>query len=139
MKFRILFIIFFCIPVMSNAQETAQISGRITDENQAPVFLANVAIPGTPYGTVTNEEGGFLLEIPANEDITLAISYLGFEQITLSLRLQPGETREISQVLRETMQNLNEVTIREQHERATTINRIDIKTLDMLPNVSGNL
>ena len=30
------------------------------------------------------------------------------------------------------MQNLNEVTIREQHERATTINRIDIKTLDML-------
>ena len=139
MKFRILFIIFFCIPVMSNAQETAQISGRITDENHAPVFLANVAIPGTPYGTVTNEEGGFLLEVPANEDITLAISYLGFEQITLSLRLLPGETHEISQVLRETLQNLNEVTIREQHERATTINRIDIKTLDMLPNVSGNL
>jgi hypothetical protein len=92
MKFRILFIFFCCILVLANAQETAQISGRIIDETQAPVFLANVAIPGTPFGTVTDEEGIFLLEVPANEDITLAISYLGFEQITLSLRLQPGET-----------------------------------------------
>jgi len=127
------------MPILANAQETAQISGRIFDENQAPIFLANVAIPGTPYGTVTDEEGVFLLEVPANEDITLAISFLGFEQITLKLRLQPGETHKISHVLRETVQNLNEVIIREQHERATTINRIDIKTLDMLPNVSGNL
>ena len=139
MKFRILFIILCYLPVLANAQETAYVNGKITDENQAPVFLANVAIPGTPYGTVTDEAGVFSLEIPANEDINLTISYLGFERITLSLRLQPGETHEISQVLRVTVQNLNEVTIREQHERATTITRIDIKTLDMLPNVSGNL
>ncbi len=139
MKFRILFIMFCCMPVLVNAQETAYVNGKITDENQSPVFLANVTIPGTPYGTVTDEEGVFKLEIPANEDITLIISYLGFEQITLSLHLQPGETHEISQVLRGTVQSLDEVTIREQHERATTINRIDIKTLDMLPNVSGNL
>ncbi|MCK4853426.1 MAG: carboxypeptidase-like regulatory domain-containing protein, partial [Bacteroidales bacterium] len=139
MKSRILFIVLCCMPVLANAQETAYVNGKILDENRAPVFLANVAISGTPYGTVTDEEGVFKLEIPANEDITLTISYLGFEQITLSLHLQPGETHEISQVLRGTVQSLDEVTIREQHERATTINRIDIKTLDMLPNVSGNL
>ncbi|MCK5464948.1 MAG: carboxypeptidase-like regulatory domain-containing protein, partial [Bacteroidales bacterium] len=139
MKFRILFILFCCMPILAWSQETAYVNGKITDENQMPIFLANVAIPGTPYGTVTDEEGVFKLEIPANEDITLSISYLGYEQITINLKLQPGETHEIRQVLRETVQSLDEVTIREQHERATTINRIDIKTLDMLPNVSGNL
>ena len=54
------------MPVLANAQETAYVNGKIIDKNQAPVFLANVAIPGTPYGTVTDEEGVFKLEIPAN-------------------------------------------------------------------------
>ena len=139
MKLRFLFIFLCCLPVILNAQETAFVTGRITDENQMPIFLANVAIPGTPHGAVTDEEGNFKLEIPANEELTLSISYLGFQQITINLRLQPGQTQEINQVLTETVQNLNEVIIREQHERATTINRIDIKTLDMLPNISGNL
>ena len=126
-----------CMPVLAKTQETAFIDG--TDENQLPVFLANVAIPGTPHGAVTDQEGVFRLEVPANKEITLTISYLGYESVSLNLLLQPGETHEIRQVLREKVQNLNEVTVREQHERATTINRIDIKTLDMLPNVSGNL
>ena len=139
MNIRILLILLCCIPVLAKTQETAFIIGKITDENQLPVFLTNLAIPGTPYGTVTDEEGVFRLEVPANEEITLSISHLGYEPVTLNLRLQPGETHEIRQVLREKVQNLNEVTVREQHERATTINRIDIKTLDMLPNVSGNL
>ncbi len=139
MKFRILSIVCCCISILAAAQETAYVKGKITDENQAPIFLVNVAVSGTPYGSVTDEEGLFLIELPANEDITLTISYIGFEQITLSLRLLPGQTHEIRQVLRKTTQDLDEVTIREQYERATTINRIDIRTLDMLPNVSGNL
>ncbi len=139
MKFRILFILFCCLPVLVYSQEIAYVNGTIIDENQVAVFLANVAIPGTPYGTVTDEDGNFTLEAPANQDITIAISYLGFAQVTIRIRLAPGETHEIRQVLRQTVQNLNEVTVREQNERATTINRIDIKTLDMLPNVSGNL
>ena len=121
------------------AQETAFVRGRITDENLEPVFLANVAVPGTPYGTVTDQQGRFELEIPANLDLNLTISYLGYEPVTLSLRLLPAQIHEIRQVLREKVQALDEVTIREQDERATTLNRIDIKTLDMLPNVSGNL
>ena len=139
MRFRIL-VIFFChLTFLAGAQETASVSGRVIDENQSPIFLANVAIPGTPYGTVTDQEGLFIIEIPANEDVVLTISYLGFETVSVNLRLAPGEVHEMRQMLRERVQNLNEVTIREQHDRATTLNRIDIKTLDMLPNVSGNL
>ena len=139
MRFRILFIMFCCIPILAYAQETAFIKGKVTDKNRVPIFPTSVAIPGTPYGTVTDENGLFELEIPANEDLTISISHLGFEQVNFRLRLLPGQTHEIEQVLTESLQALNEVTIREEHERATTINRIDIKTLDMLPNVSGNL
>ncbi len=138
MRFRILFIMFCCMPILAYAQETAFIKGRVTDKSKAPIFPTSIAIPGTSYGTVTDENGLFELEIPANEDLILSISYLGFKQVNLKLRLLPGQTREIEQVLTESLQALNEVTIREQNERSTTINRIDIKTLDMLPNVSGN-
>jgi hypothetical protein len=139
MRFRILFIIFCCMPILAHTQETAFIKGKVTDKNQVPVFPTSVSVPGTPYGTVTDENGRFELEIPANEDLTISISHLGFEQVHLRFRLLPGQTHEVQQVLTESIQALNEVTIREQHERATTLNRIDIKTLDMLPNVSGNL
>ena len=113
--------------------------GRVTDQQGAAVFPASIAIPGTPYGTVSNEDGRFELEIPASEPVSIIISFLGYTQAKVSIELDPGESLEINRVLEQTSQDLDEVTVREQFDRNTTITRIDIKTLDMLPTVSGNI
>ncbi|MFC2115715.1 carboxypeptidase-like regulatory domain-containing protein [Bacteroidota bacterium] len=139
MKFRLLYIIFLCLPAMVYSQDKAHVYGRINGTDGNPVFLANIAIHGTPLGTVTDEKGYYELEVPAGEDLTLVISYLGHRPEEVSLKLNPGERFELNRVLEETAQDLDEVTILEQYDRNTTITRIDIKTLDMLPNVSGNV
>jgi len=134
-----LYILFLFLPALAQSQETAQVYGRIINASESPIFPASVAIPGTVYGTVTDESGLYELEVPAGEDITLIISFLGYMQEKVSLNLEPGQRMEINHELIKTSQDLNEVTVREQYDRNTTITRIDIKTLDMLPNVSGNI
>ncbi len=140
MKFRILNLFFLCLPMFIQAQESAWVFGKITAEvDQSPVFLANIAIPGTAFGTVTDENGNYELKVPAREDIVIVISFLGYSQVKVPLKLSPSERRDINRELEQTTQDLNEVTVMEKYDRTTTITRIDIKTLDMLPNVSGNI
>ena len=55
------------------------------------------------------------------------------------MNLSPGERRELNRELVPGTQDLDEVTVMEESDRSTTITRIDIKTLDMLPNASGNI
>jgi hypothetical protein len=79
------------------------------------------------------------LVVPAGQEVILIISYLGYRQEKINLRLEPGQRAEANRILVETAQDLDEVTVREQFDRNTTITRIDIKTLDMLPNVTGGI
>ena len=121
------------------SQATGRIYGHIIGPSGQPVFPASIAIPGTSFGTVTDEQGRFDLRVPSDQDLRLLISYLGYVQLQVEVRLAPGEEYEINRQLEQEAKSLDEVIIREQQERSTTITRIDIKTLDMLPNVSGNL
>ena len=139
MKPLLLFCFLFCLQLQSYSQESGRVYGRITNPAGQPVFPASIAVPGTAYGTVTDEEGHFELEVPASKDLKLLISYLGYEQLHIAIRLTPGEEHEMNRQLEPETKSIDEVSIREQLERSTTITRIDIKTLDMLPNVSGNL
>jgi hypothetical protein len=130
---------FLCLSFPVHAQQAARVNGRISGTDGSPIFPANVAVPGTQYGTVTDETGAYSLELPAGEAFTLVISYIGYRQEEVRLKLSPGEVLEINRVLVQTAQDLGEVTVRESSERNTTITRIDIKTLDMLPTVSGGV
>ena len=116
-----------------------KLSGYVYDSTSVKVLAgASIIVKGTSRGVVSNNEGHYSILLKDGEN-AIVVSYLGYEPVTLDLHLQPGEIREVQPVLIQTAQDLDEVIIRDQHERATTINRIDIKTLDMLPNVSGNL
>lgn len=57
-----------------------QITGQVIHaKTGAPVPFANVAIVGKPLGTVTNEDGQFILRIPQSlAQDSLAISFVGF-------------------------------------------------------------
>ena len=137
---RFLLYFFICfVPLWGFSQETARVHGTLTGSEGRPIFPASIAIPGTQYGTVSNERGRFELEVPANEEITLVISFLGYKQEQVQLSLEPGEQFEIIRQMEPEIRDLDEVIIRDQQERSSSITRIDIKTLDMLPNVSGNI
>src|SRR5690606_42145941 len=59
---RITFVLLFLlVPLGLSAQESARIAGTVTSEVGRPLVGAQVFIPGTGIGTLTNESGSFLL------------------------------------------------------------------------------
>jgi len=58
--------------------QSRSITGRVTDEKNAPVANASVIVKGSNVGTTTNAAGEFTLSLPANAK-TLVVSSLSFE------------------------------------------------------------
>ena len=59
------------------AQDT-KVTGHVVDENGDPVIGATILVKGTTLGTVTDFDGNFTLDVPA-EHKHLQISYVGME------------------------------------------------------------
>ncbi|WP_313385757.1 carboxypeptidase-like regulatory domain-containing protein [Chishuiella sp.] len=66
--------------------QTAQISGKIVDENKKPIDKAEIIVADKSY--FTNEDGDFKINIPSNQSVTVTFNYnnyLSYAQ-TVSLR-----------------------------------------------------
>ncbi len=81
------------------------ISGFVKDTNDEPIIGANVLVKGTTLGTITDINGRFILEIPANAE--LIVSYLGYVNQTLPVN---GKS-DLKIVLKEDSKILDEVVV----------------------------
>lgn len=104
----------------------AYISGKITDENKQGLESVNIAIINikTPIGTSTNKKGEYSFSIPANQDLELAISYMGYATKLYKLHLKPNETKVINFSLVLLKTTLKEIKIIEDNSRIEGITRI---------------
>jgi len=78
-----LFTLLICtaLPVKSQV-----VTGTITDENLKPVPYATIFVEETKSGTITNNNGDFLLQLPAG-NYHLNVRSLGFLQINKTIKL----------------------------------------------------
>ncbi|QMU29444.1 TonB-dependent receptor [Adhaeribacter radiodurans] len=127
MKHVLLLWVFLVGPFYSFAQYT--VSGRVVDAlSQKPLIGATVQINRT--GTTTNEQGFYQLSaIPAGKQ-TLAVSYLGYETGTITLKVQQDITQNVT--LNPTSLRANEVVItatRANDKTGTTFTNVDKKQI----------
>lgn len=105
---RIVTLLFFLI-VSQNiwSQDTGlkQISGIVSDEAGDPVIGASVVEKGGKRGTITNLNGNFTLDIPA--DATIEISYIGYISQSISIK---GKSN-ITVVLKEDIYTIDELVV----------------------------
>ena len=90
---------------LSINQQDKRIIGVVLDDTGTPVIGANVLVKGTTIGTITDMDGRFSLEAPA--DAVLQISYIGF----LTQEITVGNKNEISISLREDAEALDELVV----------------------------
>lgn len=81
-KIILLFFLFFGISAMTMAQRTVE--GMVTDADGVPLIGANVLVPNTTIGTITDIDGSFMLEVP-DGTTELEVSYTGFGTKMLSI------------------------------------------------------
>ena len=61
--------------VLQNSERT--VSGKVVDENGAPLIGVNISVEGTSSGTITDLNGYFSLKV--GENAVLKVSYIGFK------------------------------------------------------------
>ncbi|MDR6844894.1 TonB-dependent receptor domain-containing protein [Flavobacterium granuli] len=96
--------------VVSTVFSQGKITGTITD-GQSPLPGANVAIKGASVGASTGFDGKFTIESTVNAG-QLIISYIGFENQTVSFSVSSGTTDLGNIVLVSNSNELSEIVVR---------------------------
>lgn len=122
----------------ASAQE-ATLYGRISDLKGYPVEGVNIAIPGFPNGTSSDENGKYSLTVPADSAITVGFSFIGYETAFIKLTLSSGEMKVNNVILKPSSTSLPSVEIKERPNRENFFaTPIDVKSVEYIPSVSGN-
>lgn len=132
--------VFFAILMMSCgllAGQNATINGKVVDEDNRPVQFANVSIFPTGNGAATDKTGRFSIIVPAGRDLSISISFLGYEKYQEALKLKDGEVVEKIFVLRKSVDMLPGVDIEDENVRRGTLKRLNPIAAKNIPTAHG--
>lgn len=129
----VLLLFFFSTCAEIYAQQIATVSGTVKDPKGNPLYGATIGVIGKPIGVFTKEDGKYSLQVPANENLQLIISYQGLKQDTFNIRLAPGEKKEINSRMTGKIYQINEFTVTEKSLKNENATRIDPKVVKMIP------
>lgn len=130
--------IFLLCPFWVLAQQKAVISGKVTGANGQPIESVNVSLFGKPVGAVTDKQGLYTLHVPADEELTLVFSFVGYKKVTHKIQLKPFERKTIDQVLETEMVVIDPTLIIGEKVERGTITRIESKHAEVIPSLSGS-
>ena len=77
----LLFILFY----LTSLCISAQVQGTVKDISGTPIIGANVLWINESIGTITNTEGHFTIDLPKSKDYRLIISFIGYQNDTITV------------------------------------------------------
>ena len=86
MKYEIIKFIFYAKQLQQNLQQNQSLSGLVTDTGGVPIIGANISIPGSTIGTITDVDGKFTLSVPRGS--VLRFSYIGYNNQDIKITNQ---------------------------------------------------
>jgi TonB-dependent starch-binding outer membrane protein SusC len=129
------------VPALAVAQEQGTVAGTAVDAaTQRPLAGVQISIVGTRFGTLTSQEGRFVItNVPAGSHEVRA-TLIGYARGSQQVTLSAGETVTVNFSLRETAIELegivvNPITGREERRRELGTNTASIQTADINPAV----
>jgi hypothetical protein len=134
-----IFFIFISMTWISRAQYSAVIYGKVTDSKKAPVELVTVSVYGMPQKTMTNAQGYYELLVPANKNILVFYTFVGYATDTLKLNLKPDEKKEFDQTLYPSTTTLPDLNVTENKNITNNLVKIDPLTVNVLPSGIGGV
>ena len=135
----LLLLLLLCLSAKLAAQ-TATLTGVVVEADaRTPIELANVYLDDLSANSQTDLAGRFSLEVPANQDLTLVVSRVGFAERRLQLSaLSNEQVREIRIELTEAELDV-EIIVRENKLDDGFGVRQNTAALRRLPSTTGNL
>lgn len=104
------------VPVSDTTQvKERKITGKVTDEKGEALPGVTVLIEGTTIGVTTDADGYYSLTCPNSKNLTLRFSFVGMEE----QRIPVSDKKEINIVMKEDVQEMEEVVVNGIFERRT--------------------
>lgn len=118
--------------------QTATVRGVILDENNQPVGGANVTIGSE--GTLSELDGSYAIEIPAEQEVTLVFSYVSLKPVSITLNLGPNEDYELHPVMKVNIEQIGQVTLDvKKRKRVEGITSISPETIRRIPGAQAGV
>ncbi|WP_372772928.1 carboxypeptidase-like regulatory domain-containing protein [Mangrovibacterium sp.] len=114
----------------------ALVTGKITDTKGKSLEAVNISLKGFPIGTTSDRNGKYTLRIPANREITLQFSMIGYQISQKRLNAKAGEEIELNLLLDESSEHIQEVQVSSQ-ARQQNMTRIDPQFGQVIPDASS--
>lgn len=131
------------LPLYITAQEKFTLSGKITDQQSNETLIGvNIIFPELQTGTITNEYGFYSITL-SKGTYNFQISYLGFNSISETIRMDENKTLNFK--LTESTESLDEIIITENVEKLNirkpqmSVNSLSINTIKQIPVVLGEV
>ncbi len=135
MNRKILFIsVLFFLFLQQGFAQSAKIVGVISDENKQPVGNATISCQGK--SSTSNDDGSFIIIVPANQEISVVFTHLSFKSVTLSLELKSNEIFVINPVMSSESESLGEVIVINNRKRIQGITTLEPETIKRIPGLS---
>ncbi len=137
MKNSIVFLVFSLFSVAAFSQK-ARVKGVILDEFKNPI--ENVTVKADSKVTVTNENGFYIIEIPANQKVAIVFSHQSFKNSTVSVELKTNEDFELNPVLNSKIEQMGELVITSNSKkRIDGVTTIDPVIIRMIPGANAGI
>ncbi len=135
--------VLFIIVLMSSSLvffgQTAFVSGTVTDDQGKPVELANVSVIGEKKGTSTNAKGKFRLEVPADKEIVIGISFIGYANNRDTLKLKDGQEVVMKFQMKPITTDLPGFEVKDERLRTENMVRLDPKNANVVASLTGGV
>lgn len=140
MSKRRLFILFLFMIVQNHLvtgqSNNATLRGVVRNQDGHALDMVNIALTKYPLGTSSNREGKFLLRIPADKEVVVVFSSLGYQTVFDTLNAGAEESLYRNVTLQTIDHQLAEVTVTEQRRKNGNVTRLDPKFTGIMPDAA---
>lgn len=142
MKQTILCLFTFLWIASASAQEDnlARITGTVKDgSNNEMVELVTIYVRGTQINTSSSENGRYSLDVPANRDLELVFSRVGYKESVVNVKAMPPRSAKQIDVELAPIDSDIEFVVRESRLETAGMVREGVDQFKVLPTTTGNL
>ena len=136
------FCMVFYMLVQAQVREN-RITGHVYDSQNLPLAGVNIKVKNTPYGTVSNEKGEFVLAGKWEQGVSIEFSFIGMRRKTITYKGQTklevtlaDDTNNMDEVVVTAKANINEIDIR---ARSGVVQEVDMRRINSKPMIDMGL
>jgi hypothetical protein len=128
---------FFIFTTVTLTAQKATIKGTIKNTDKAPI--EGVSISYANYGTTSNKKGEYLLQVPAEKEISIIFSHISYKTLQKNISIPKNKTLRYSPTLTIKVEEIDEVLVEDRTKDAQATIKIKTENISKIPGANQGI